>query len=170
MQILYGPKFNIKEPTTVTIGKFDGLHQGHIKVINKLLEVAKKHGLSSVVYTFDINPRLVLKYEDFTPIMTNKEKSGEIERFGVDYLIYEKFDMDFANMTPEEFVVEVLLKKINAKIVIMGENSAFGKDKTGNPDLMKNFGVKYGFNVEIVDLMIENGEVISSSRIRETNS
>lgn len=166
MQILYGPDFNINLPTAVTIGKFDGLHIGHLRVINRLLKYSKELNLRSVIYTFKVNPKLVLKRENFIPLMTNEEKSEKIALLGVDYLIYEDFNMGFADMLPEEFVKEVLVKKLNTKLVIMGANSTFGKDKIGNVELMKSFGKKYGFTVKVVELMKENGEVISSTRIR----
>ena len=95
MQILYGPDFNINCETVVTIGKFDGLHSGHLRVIDKLLEVSKEFGLSSVIYTFNLNPRLVLNNDRFVPLMSNKEKSDKIASLGVDYLIYEDFNMEF---------------------------------------------------------------------------
>jgi len=167
MQILYGPDFNINVPTAVTIGKFDGLHSGHIKVINKLKEVSEELEVSSVIYTFNINPKLVLNNDKFVPLMTNEEKSREIALLGVDYLVYEEFNIEFADMLPEEFVKKILIEKLNAKVVIMGENSTFGKDKTGDIELMKKLGKKYGFKVNIVELMREDGEVISSTRIRE---
>lgn len=167
MKILYGPDFKIVEPTAVTIGKFDGLHAGHIKIINELLRVSKIDKLSSVIYTFDVNPKVVLKSEYFVPLMTNEEKSKKISLIGVDYLIYENFNIEFSNMLPEEFVKKVLLEKLNAKVVIMGKNSTFGKDRAGNANLMKSFGDRYGFKVKIVELMRENGCVISSTKIRE---
>ena len=167
MQILYGPDFNINVPTVVTIGKFDGLHSGHLKVIRKLLDVSREYGLSSVVYTFNINPKLVLKKDIFVPLMTNEEKSKEIALLGVDYLVYEDFNIEFADMLPEEFVKNILLDKLNARVIIMGENSTFGKDGKGNVKLMKRLGDKYGFKVEVVELLKERGEVISSTRLRE---
>lgn len=167
MQILYGTEFNINVPTAVTIGKFDGLHRGHLKVIDRLIEVSEELGVNSVVYTFNANPKLVLGYENFVPLMSNNEKNEEIALLGVEYLVYEDFNIEFANMLPEEFVRKVLVERLNAKVVIMGENSTFGKDRMGNVDLMKRFGKKYGFKVEVVELMREDGEVISSTRIRE---
>ena len=167
MEILYGPSFNISYETAVTIGKFDGLHLGHIKVIQTLIEVSKDMKLKSVVYTFDKNPKLILNHEKFTSLMTNKEKSNALESLNIDYLIYEKFDINFANLLPEEFVKEVLVKKLKVKAVIIGENSTFGKDRIGTVELMKEFGKKYGFQVFVVELLKQNGEVISSTRLRE---
>ena len=167
MEVLYGPNFNIDSKTAVAIGKFDGLHLGHIKIINTLVETSNKLGLKSIVYTFDKNPKLVLNREKFIPLMTNADKSKALEKFNIDYLIYEKFDNNFAGLSPEEFVKNILVKKLNTKAVIIGENSTFGKDRVGNVALMQELGQKYGFQVVVIDLLKENGEVISSSKIRE---
>jgi len=167
MEILYGPDFLINSPTAVTIGKFDGLHDGHIKVINIVKERAKKSGIKSVVYTFDNNPKMIFSNENFKPLISNEEKSRSLELLDIDYLVYEKFNEKFYNMTPNEFVKDVLVEKLNVKVVVMGENSTFGKDKKGDVYFMKELGEKYGFEVIIVELLKENGEVISSTNIRE---
>lgn len=167
MQILYGPDFNINVPTAVTIGKFDGLHSGHLRVIGRLLEISRKMGVSSIVYTFNLNPRLVLNNDSFIPLMSNKEKSDKIASLGVDYLVYEDFNIEFADMLPEEFVKKILVEKLNAKVVIMGENSTFGKDRAGDVELMIELGKKYGFYVEVIKLLKKDGQVISSTKIRE---
>jgi len=168
MNILYGPNFKVNSPTVVAIGKFDGLHIGHLRVIEILRDIAENANLSSVVYTFRVNPKIVLKHDQFIPLMTNKEKSEELALLGVDYVIYEEFDRKFANMLPEEFVKNILIDKLNMKVVVMGENSTFGKDKAGNVEIMKFLGYKYGFKVCVVELMKKDGEIISSSRIRES--
>ena len=167
MEVLYGPDFNIDEKAAIAIGKFDGLHLGHIKIIETLVATSSKLGVKSIIYTFDRNPKLVLNHEKFIPLMSNEEKSKALEKFNIDYLIYEKFDGNFAELSPEEFVRDILVKKLNAKAVIIGENSTFGKDRVGNVTLMQELGKKYGFQVVVVELLKENGEVISSTKIRE---
>lgn len=167
MKVLYGPEFNIAENTAVTIGKFDGLHIGHKKVIEELKNVSKKNNLKSVIYTFNQNPRLVLNQAKFTPLMTNEEKTKKIEEENIDYLVYEDFNESFSTLTPKEFVEDVLVKKLNVKIVVMGENSTFGKDRSGNIDTMRSLGEKYNFLVVCVNLILNNGEIVSSTGIRE---
>lgn len=167
MQILYGPSFSIDEPTAVAIGKFDGVHDGHIKIINALIESAKIYKLKSVIYTFDKNPKIVLGNTGIEPLMSNYDKIRALERFFIDYLVFEKFDEVFSALSPEEFVRDVLIGKMNVKMVVMGENSTFGKDRAGDVTLMKLLGGKYGFEVYEVGLVKENGEVISSTRLRE---
>ena len=166
MEILYGHDFYIKEPTIITIGKFDGLHNGHKKIINAVLYKANELKLKSIVYTFSTNPKNVLYDEKITPLISNEEKSKLIKEMGIDYLIYEEFDLVFSSMTPEEFVKNILVDKLNVKEIIMGENSTFGKDKSGDVNVMKKLALKYGFNLTIIGLLKENGEVISSTLIR----
>ena len=137
MNVLYGPDFCIKENTAVAIGKFDGLHIGHKKVIEELMYYSKLNNFKSVIYTFEKNPKLVLNQDNFIPLMTNEEKTKAFEKFGIDYLIYEKFDEKFAKLEPEKFVKDVLVDKLSVKLVIMGTNSTFGKNRNGN---LKTFG------------------------------
>lgn len=170
MNILYGPDFKINEETVVTIGKFDGIHLGHRKVLEEVKKIASKYDLKSVVYTFLRNPKLVLHQENFIPLMTNEEKSRVIEENGIDYLVYEDFNESFSKMEPEEFVKEVLVDKIGARVVVMGKNSTFGKDRTGNIEVMKELGMVYGFRVVCVDMVMNNGEIICSTKIREKDS
>ena len=170
MDILYGPDFFINEPTVVTIGKFDGLHDGHKKIIKTLCFEAKKNNLKSVVYTFNTNPKIVLNLENFVPLMNNDEKSLAIKKLNVNYLVYEDFNFEFSKMEPEEFVKNVLVEKMNVKCVVMGENSSFGKDGIGKVNDMKLFGNKYGFKVEVVPLIKVNGEILSSSLLRKIPS
>lgn len=167
MEILYGPDFYIKEPTVVTIGKFDGLHDGHRKIIDKVLLNANKLNAKSVVYTFNTNPKNVLYNENITVLMSNIRKEEELEKLNIDYLVYEDFNMNFANMLPEEFVKNVLVDKLHVSCVVIGENSTFGKGKSAGAMDMVSFGNKYGFYVEVVKLVRINGEVLSSSLLRE---
>lgn len=169
MKVLYGPDFSIKEDTAVTIGKFDGLHIGHRKVISELIHNSNLRKLKSVVYTFEKNPKLVLNQENFVPIMTNDEKTNELRKLGIDYLVYEKFDEEFAKIEPEKFVKDILVDKLSVKLVVMGENSTFGNDKHGDRVVMEELGSKYGFEVINVDMIFNDGKVVSSTDIRKHN-
>lgn len=169
MNVLYGPDVHINENTAIAIGKFDGLHIGHKKVIEELMHYSKLNNFKSVIYTFERNPKLVLNQDNFIPLMTNEEKTKAFEKFGIDYLIYEKFDEKFAKLEPEKFVKDVLVDKLSVKLVIMGTNSTFGKNRNGNLKTMKELGDKYGFDVVNVNMILNNGKVISSTGIREHN-
>jgi riboflavin kinase/FMN adenylyltransferase len=166
MQILRAPNYSIQKESVVAFGKFDGIHKGHQKLINVLCNEAKADNKISVVYTFITHPKLIFSEEKIELLTTNDEKEKLIEKLGVDVLVFEKFNKTFANMSPEKFVREVLVKKLCATKVVMGTNSTFGKDSKGNIDTMKMLGAKYGFEVVEVELLKENGKIISSTNIR----
>lgn len=166
MQILRAPNYSIQKESVVAFGKFDGIHKGHQKLINVLCSEAKADNKISVVYTFFTHPKLIFSEEKIELLTTNDEKEKLIEKLGVDVLVFEKFNKTFANMSPEKFVREVLVKKLCATKVVMGSNSTFGKDSKGNIETMKKLGAKYGFEVVEVELLKENGKVISSTNIR----
>lgn len=166
MEIFYGPDFQMKENCAVAFGKFDGLHEGHCVLIRKLCEVAKERGLKSVVYTFDRNPREFLGGVALRPLMSVEEKNAKLEELGVDFVVYERFDEKFSQLSPEKFVKEILLKKLSMKAIVMGSNSTFGQNGLGTLDLMKVFGEKYDFFVKEVELLYNEGVLLCSSNIR----
>jgi len=150
----------------VSFGKFDGVHKGHQKLINILCDEAKKDNKLSIVYTFLTHPKLVFSEDKIELLTTNDEKEKMIEKLGVDILIFENFNKTFANMSPEKFVKEILIDKLKATKVVMGSNSTFGKNSKGNIDTMKKLAEKYNFEVIEVELLKENGKIVSSTDLR----
>jgi len=169
LEIFYGPDFKIEEDCVVAFGKFDGLHEGHLRLIRELCGIAKEKGLKSVIYTFDRNPRAFLSGVELAQLMSMEKKNAVLSELGVDVVVYERFDEKFSNISPEEFVREVLLKKLSMKGVVMGSNSNFGKDGLGDLSLMKFFGEKYDFFVKEVELLYKEGVLLSSTNIRSGN-
>lgn len=166
MQIIKSSNFVIQKESVVAFGKFDGVHKGHQKLINILCDEAKKDNKVSIVYTFLTHPKLIFSEEKIELLTSNDEKEKMIERLGVDILIFEKFNKTFANMSPEKFVKDILIDKLKATKVVMGSNSTFGKNSKGNLETMKKLADKYGFEVVEVELLRENGKVISSTNLR----
>lgn len=169
LKILYGPDVCLQEDTVVAFGKFDGLHEGHLRLIHELCRIAKEYGLKSVVYTFDRNPRAFLSGVELAHLMSVEQKNQRLEELGVDIVVYERFDEKFSNVLPEEFVSDILLKKLRMKGIVMGSNSSFGKGGAGDIELMKKFGEKYDFFVKKVELLYKEGVLVSSSNIRRIN-
>jgi len=169
LEIFYGPDFKIDEGCVVAFGKFDGLHDGHLRLIRNLCGIAKEKGLKSVIYTFDRNPRAFLSGVELAQLMSVEKKNEILSELGVDFVVYECFDEKFSNISPEEFVQEILLKKLSMKGVVMGSNSHFGKDGVGDLTLMNFFGEKYGFFVNEVELLYKEGVLLSSTNIRSGN-
>ena len=168
MKVLIGPNYNVTQESVVAFGKFDGVHKGHKKLINKLVELAKVENKLSIVYTFFVHPKLIISEENIELLTTNEEKANRIEELGVDILIFEKFTKTYANMSAEKFVRDILIGKLNAKKVVMGSNSTFGKDSKGNIEMMRKLADKYNFELVEVELLKENGKVISSTEIRNS--
>jgi len=167
VKIFYGPNFQMTEQCAVAFGKFDGLHEGHRLLLRELCEIAKERGLKSVVYTFDCNPREVLSGMPIHSLMSIDEKNSKLEELGIDMVVYERFDKKFSQMLPEDFVKDVLVKKLCAKAIVMGSNSTFGSTGAGDISQMKKFGEKYNFFVKEVELLYNEGILLCSSNIRK---
>jgi len=167
MKVLYAPNYEISGESVISFGKFDGIHKGHIKLINTLVEEAKKENKISIIYTFQNHPKAVLDNIKIKLLINEQTKIEKINSLGVDILIFENFDKDYANITAEEFVKNILKDKLKAKKIVIGSNSTFGKNSEGNVELLKDFSDKYNFDVIEVPLLKENGKTISSSEIRK---
>ena len=164
----------IKEPfksAVITIGNFDGVHIGHQALFHEVIEKAEAIDGTSVAMTFEPHPLRVLKQNNHPPLITLYEQKAElIERSGIDVLICVPFTLEFAALSAEQFVRDLLVNKIGIKAIVVGEDYSFGKNREGNIALLNSFGLKYGFEV-IVAGWIKSAralaERISSTKIRE---
>ena len=153
--------------TVITIGNFDGLHLGHQKIIQAVIQESEKINGTSMLVTFDPHPMKVLAPEKEVKLLTTpKERERLIQTMGIRVLFCITFNKDFSHLEPDEFIDGVLVKKIDAKEVIVGQNYAFGKARKGTTELLRRRGRKYGFTVKVVRHAKLNGEVVSSSKIR----
>ncbi len=169
MEIIRGLEaLNKSYPNTVlTIGNFDGVHLGHQKIIFEVLKRSEEIKGTSMAVTFEPHPMKVLAPEREIRILTTlEEKAKLIEEMGVNVLLCINFNKEFANLLPDDFIEDVLVKKINAKEIIVGTNYAFGKNKKGTVELLKRRGKKYGFRVKAVSNVRVYGNIVSSSSIR----
>lgn len=167
MNYIYGTA-NIEkiEESVVVLGNFDGVHKGHQSLIRIAQEEAKIKSLKTVVFSFYPHPSWIIGDHPKALIMSRRDKKQMFESLGIDLLIEYPFTRSFAAVSPEAFFVDVLLKQLKAKVLIVGMNYYFGKNKAGTPQVLKEFGRKYGVTVHIVDAIKENGKIISSSSIR----
>lgn len=169
MEIIRGLEaLNKSYPNTVlAIGNFDGVHLGHQKIILEVLKRSEEIKGTSMAVTFEPHPMKVLAPEREIRILTTlEEKAKLIEEMGVNVLLCINFNKEFANLLPDDFIEDVLVKKINAKEIIVGTNYAFGKNKKGTVELLKRRGKKYGFRVKAVRNVRIDGNIVSSSSIR----
>lgn len=151
----------IKNNTVVTIGNFDGLHKGHMKLMKKVDSLKKKYKLESVVLTFDVNTKLCSNL-----IYGKKELEKNLSEIGMDYLYYLNFIDKVKDMSCEEFVCTYFLGILKAKYVVVGEDFFFGKGKSGDTHTLKRLGEKYGFKTVVIPFCRYKGEILSSTYIR----
>lgn len=161
--------FSINSPTILTLGTFDGVHKGHQKILKKLKTEAKKDNLKSVVLTFFPHPRTVLN-PDFPLKLINtiEERSNLFEKSGIDILITHPFDKNFSELSPDEFVKNILVDKLNIKKILIGYDHRFGKNRTAGIMDLKSFGLKYNFQVIEISVEEQNKVSISSTKIRNS--
>lgn len=153
--------------SVVVLGNFDGVHKGH----QKLFEVAKgeahKKGLDTIVFSFYPHPTWVIGNKRKSLLMNREDKKQMIEKLGLDVLVEYPFTKEFASQSPEAFFIEVLVKKLNACVLVVGSNYYFGKNKAGNTDFLKKMGMQYGIKVHVVEAVMIEEKMISSSKIRD---
>jgi riboflavin kinase / FMN adenylyltransferase len=151
----------------VTLGNFDGIHLGHRKIFNRLIERARELGGESLVYTFEPHPIKVLHPGRAVPLITSyEERASLVECIGVDVFISVPFDQEFARQSARDFVEKVLHDALGARQVLVGYDYAFGRGREGNRDLLQEMGKTLGFEVEVVPPVLLDGIAVSSSLIR----
>lgn len=159
---------NTLTASAVTVGKFDGIHLGHQKLIGALRSAAKEHDLATVVVTFDRHPDVLLNPDNSKlPIIGPKLKESLIADTGVENLLTLPFDQELANLLPEQFVKQILVDGLKAKIVLVGEDFRFGHKGSGDVHLLRDLGQQLGFEVRVISSAEIDGQKISTSKIRE---
>lgn len=153
-------------PSAVTLGKFDGIHRGHQKLVRRVVE-AGSQGMQSVVFTFDMFPVTVVTGRIQKTIVTNEERKMNLEGMGVDCLIEYLFTPEISHMAPERFIKEVLVDRLNARLVVVGPDFHFGYRRAGDCELLLRYASEYGYRVEIESKLRDDKREISSTYIRE---
>ncbi|MBB6500639.1 bifunctional riboflavin kinase/FAD synthetase [Pedobacter cryoconitis] len=153
-----------------TIGTFDGVHFGHQKIINRLCELAKSTGGESVILTFFPHPRLIIDPEnqDLKMINTIEEKAEILAELGVDHLIITPFTRDFSNLSPAEYIKNILVDTIGIKQLIVGYDHRFGKNRTGSMTDLVAFSGPYNYQIEEIKEQDINDVAVSSTKIRKS--
>nr|WP_320050580.1 bifunctional riboflavin kinase/FAD synthetase [uncultured Desulfuromonas sp.] len=152
----------------VTLGNFDGVHLGHREIFRSVLQSARREGGTSIVCTFEPHP-LKLLSPDHAPRLINTvcERERLIAASCVDVLLILPFSRELAALAPEQFVDQVLLERIGLKHLVVGYDYAFGKGRSGSIDFLREQGRRKGFVVDVFGPVQKNGQVISSTRVRQ---
>jgi len=161
--------FQAKNPV-LTIGTFDGVHLGHRKIITRLQEIARGMNGESVIFTFDPHPRkVVAPNESSLRILTTLDEKIELfEQSGIDHLIIYPFTPEFAQLSYEQFVEEILVGQIHTKYLVVGYDHKFGKNRQGDFEFLKNCAARLDFQIEKLDVLLMNDSHVSSTKIRES--
>ncbi|MCZ6791951.1 MAG: bifunctional riboflavin kinase/FAD synthetase [Candidatus Dadabacteria bacterium] len=166
MKVIFDPEEPIENSTSATIGNFDGVHVGHKKIIAAVKEEAKQKGLSSCVITFHPHPQKVLQNIDIPLLVPIRERLKLLEKEGVDVVACYTFTKDIAKIPAKDFVTDILIGKLNLKHLIVGPGFSFGRKREGNLDLLDKMGKEYDFDTEVVETALIDGEIVSSTAIR----
>ena len=159
---------SLRGPLFLAIGVFDGVHLGHQAVISAATSHARAADGTPVVMTFDPHPLKVLRPQHAPHLLTaTQHKIALIRDLGVEHLLVINFDRKFAATSPEEFVEELVMHSRPLREICVGHEWSFGKDRRGNLDLLKRLGVQLDFSVVGVPPVLVNGEVVSSTAIRQ---
>jgi len=158
----------VERPQGIAIGNFDGLHKGHIMLLKTLVEKCKAKGIESLVYTFSNHPRGHKSSEEGPKRLISLEnKIKLIESVGIDNLVMLPFDDSQKNIGPEAFIKDVLVEKLKAKQIVVGDDFRFGKMAAGNVALLKDRKDTFGYELEIMSQLKDQGTKISSTYIRD---
>ncbi|MEN6316905.1 MAG: bifunctional riboflavin kinase/FAD synthetase [Clostridiaceae bacterium] len=170
MKTVFGAE-NIKfanKTTAVGLGNFDGLHVGHMALVNTLISEARINKLESMIYTFTKHPENILRKKLFTPLLTTVGKKIQLlSETALNYIFFDEFDEEYSRMKPECFVREILLGKLGARLVVAGFDYRFGYMGQGDVNMLREFGKKYDFKVIMIPPVKIDNEIVSSTLIRK---
>lgn len=167
MEIIVNKNKVIEYETTVALGNFDGVHLGHRELINKTIDLSKENGTVPSIFTFDYDFNKFKIGSKDTSLTSKVQKESILDDLGIELLYIVNFCDVIKNMTPEEFVTEILIKKLNARVIIVGFNFKFGHKANGNVETLNELSKKYRFEVIVIPPIIKYGNLVSSTLIRQ---
>jgi len=153
--------------TSITIGKFDGIHLGHQQLIAETIESAEEHSLVPTVITFDRHPFSLLDPDaEPAPLIGQRQKHFLLQEAGIELVLNMPFDDQLASLSAKDFISRILVESLHAKVVVVGEGFRFGANQQGDVNLLRELGKELGFVVRVIPHFEIDGEVVSTSRIR----
>ena len=162
-------EFKPSKKTIVTLGTFDGVHLGHNAILDTICNIAKQENLESVLLTFFPRPRLIISNDsEIKMLNTMAEKAMLLEQKGIQNFIIHPFDKLFSELSPREFVEQVLIKQLNIQKIIIGYDHKFGKNRAANIIDLIAFGKEFDFEVEEIPAKQVDEVSVSSTKIRNS--
>ncbi|HBV20653.1 MAG TPA: bifunctional riboflavin kinase/FAD synthetase [Nitrosomonas sp.] len=159
---------NNKVPIALTIGNFDGVHLGHQAILSRLRNAADKLGIAACAMTFEPHPREFFAPDQAPTRLTSlREKFEQLAKSNVDCIRVYRFNYDFAKISPEEFISQLLQKELSVRWLLVGDDFRFGARRAGDVTMLKALSKQHGFEVEEMPSFLIDGQRVSSSRIRE---
>ncbi|MGE0386729.1 MAG: bifunctional riboflavin kinase/FAD synthetase [Gammaproteobacteria bacterium] len=151
----------------VTIGTYDGIHRGHRHVVSHLIGHARSHGLPAVAMLFEPQPReYFMGAQAPARLSLLREKIDQLAALGVDRVLCVRFDARFLGLSADEFVVDLMVGKLGAKVMVVGDDFRFARNRTATVADLQRFGERYGFEVDHAEVLLLEGERVSSTRVR----
>lgn len=173
MKVFRGlPQDSNRQPCALTIGNFDGVHRGHQALLAQVREAADRLGVQAAVMTFDPHPKEFFAQRFNAPdkaprrIANLRDKLNAFAYAKMDRVVVEHFNTHFAGLTPDAFIENILVKGLQVRWIIIGEDFYFGANRAGNIDTLREAGKKYGFEVHTIPTVMQNNDRISSSAVR----
>lgn len=155
-------------PCALTIGNFDGVHYGHRRILRRLKQISEANGWKPSVLTFHPHPTTIVAPQRSPQLMTTPERRAELMREeGIEQVLILPFTRELAQLSPEEFVKRLLVDRLGARAVLVGDNFRFGHKQAGDVAVLRELGLRYGFETDIVEAVKCRGRMVSSSGIRE---
>jgi riboflavin kinase/FMN adenylyltransferase len=155
------------KPPVLALGNFDGMHRGHLKIIERVRRGAEERGSSAIAMTFDPHPSKIVRPDKAAPLlMTKSQKLEALARAGMHGVAIIRFTPELALWDPETFVRSVLVEWLHVSEVWVGANFLFGHDRAGNFSALRSLGARYGFRAEKIDPVRYKDFVVSSTRVR----
>ena len=162
-------KINRDQNTVLTVGTFDGVHEGHQTIIERVVDHARAGNLRSIIVTFDPHPREIIQpgKEGIHLLTTIEERAELLDKLGVDIMLVIPFDRDFSLLTSEQFVRDIIYEKIGVSEFVIGYDHHFGRDRKGSRETVERIGKNLGFNVEVVEAHEIGKITVSSTQVRK---
>ena len=161
-------EYTSQKPLALSLGMFDGVHLGHKSIIDELIKAGSENNMETAVLTFWPHPRFVFNpNENLKLLNTLEEKTFLMEKYNIENLFLKEFDEEFRNLTGEEFVRQILVDRLHVKYLIIGYDHSFGKNKSGNFELLQKLSKELDFEVEQMEAINIHENNISSTKIRK---